>query len=104
LQGLRSYTLDLIGEDSALLSIQPPIQTIEMMAKTDSDRKTKAKGTGSIGLPQWTAKYEPLFTQYINDSSYSIAGAALMGLNNLNGVNALSIAKKMAPGAKGKIR
>jgi aminopeptidase N len=100
--GLRTYTLELIGEDSALLSNATTIQTIEMMAKTDSDRKTKAKALEVLGTTG-DAKYEPLFTQYINDSSYSIAGAALMGLNNLDGANALSMAKKMATGAKGKL-
>ncbi|QEC67042.1 M1 family metallopeptidase [Panacibacter ginsenosidivorans] len=100
--GLRSYTLDLIGEDSALLSNESTIETIEMMAKTDSDRKTKAKALEVLATTG-NAKYKPLFAQYINDSSYSIAGAALMGLNNLDGANALALAKKMAPDAKGKL-
>ena len=49
------------------------------------------------------ARYKPLFQQYVNDSSYSIAGAALQGLNGLDGPNALPLAKKFESDALDKL-
>ncbi|MEN9685737.1 MAG: hypothetical protein RLZZ28_1523, partial [Bacteroidota bacterium] len=40
--------------------------------------------------------YKDLFMQAANDSSYSVAGAALLALNELDGKEALAIAKKLA--------
>lgn len=100
--GLRSYTLDLLSEDSALFTNTAILETIEEIAKTDSDRKTKAKALEVLANTE-NVKYKALFNAYINDSSYSIAGAALSGLGNIDGANAMTLAKKMAPGAKGKL-
>ncbi|MEP6846443.1 MAG: M1 family metallopeptidase, partial [Panacibacter sp.] len=100
--GLRSYTLDLISEDSTMLRDATVLQNIEAIAKTESDRKTKAKALEILANTNDT-KYKSLFEQYINDSSYSIAGAALLGLGNVDEANAVIFAKKMAHGAKGKL-
>ncbi|HXL57187.1 MAG TPA: M1 family metallopeptidase, partial [Chitinophagaceae bacterium] len=80
--GLRSYTLEQIEDDSTLTSEAATLQTIENMVKTDSDRKVRAKALELLASTE-DVKYKPLFEQYVNDSSYSIAGAALEGLNNL---------------------
>lgn len=100
--GLRSYTIDLIGQDSAFATNTDMLQQIEQVAKTDSDRKTKAKAL-EILAATGDNKYNALFTQYVNDSSYNIAGAALMGLANSDPARAMTLAKKMAPDAKGKL-
>jgi aminopeptidase N len=48
-------------------------------------------------------KYEPLFTKYVNDSSYSVSGTALDGLSKLEPAQAYSLAKKYGKDAKGKL-
>jgi len=100
--GIRSFTLEKIEEDSALLMGTATLEAIEKIANTDSDRKVKAK---AIELLTYTKddKYLPLFQQYVNDSSYSISGAALLGLNTLDPDNALSLSKKYMSDAKGKL-
>jgi len=100
--GLRSYTLDLIGEDSALVADASVLQTIENIAKTENDKKVKAK---AIEILAATAdqKYKPLLEQNVNDSSYTVAGAALEGLNALDSANAYTLAKKFVNDAKGKL-
>jgi len=100
--GLRSYTLDLIGEDSATVNNAATLQEIENIAKTDPDKKVKAK---SIEILAATAdeKYKPLFEQNVKDSSYSVAGAALEGLNMLDSANAYALAKTFVNDARGKL-
>jgi aminopeptidase N len=100
--GLRSYTLDLIGEDSALVSDPSTLETIENLTKTETDKKTKSKAI-EILAATGDAKYKPLFEQNVNDSSYSVAGAALEGLNTLDPTNAYALAKKFSQDAKGKL-
>lgn len=100
--GLRSYTLEQIEDDSTLTSEAATLQTIENMVKTDSDRKVRAKALELLASTE-DVKYKPLFEQYVNDSSYSIAGAALEGLNNLDSTNAFALAKKFSTDAKGKL-
>ena len=48
-------------------------------------------------------KYLPLFTKYVNDSSYSVSGAALEGLSKLQPEQAYTLAKKYSSDAKGKL-
>lgn len=100
--GLRSYTLDLIGGDSALLTDAATLGAVEQIAQTDTDRKTKAKALELLAFTG-NEKYKPLFTKSITDSSYSIAGAALTGLASIDPENATALAKQMAPGARGKL-
>ena len=100
--GLRSYTLEQIEDVSTLMNEASTLQTIENMVKTDSDRKVRAKAL-EVLANTGDAKYKPLFEQYVNDSSYSISGAALEGLNNLDSANAFALAKKLSTDAKGKL-
>lgn len=100
--GLRSYTLDAIANDSTLIADASVLEQVENLAKTDPDKKTKAK---AIEVLAYTGgeKYKPLFQQNVNDSSYSVAGAALEGLNTLDSANAYTLAKKFSNNAKGKL-
>lgn len=91
---LRSYTMNRIAEDSAMLADASVLQLIENIAKNDKDRKTKAKALELLGYTG-NEKYKALFTQNINDSSYSIAGAALQGLANFDPATAYTYAKNM---------
>jgi aminopeptidase N len=100
--GLRSYTLDLISEDSTMITDASVLQTIDSMAKTEPDKKTKAKAIEVLAATA-DEKYKPLFEQNVNDSSYTVAGAALEGLNILDSANAYTLAKKFVNDAKGKL-
>jgi aminopeptidase N len=100
--GLRNYTLERLGADSTLLADSAAIEAVEQVARTEKDKKTKAT---ALEILAYTAneKYKPLFEQDVNDSSYSVAGAALEGLNILDSANAYTMAKKFANDAKGKL-
>jgi len=100
--GLREYTLDLLSEDSALLVNASTLETVEQFAKTEKNKKAKAKAIELLAATG-DSTYKPLFAEYINDSSYSVAGAALIGLSNIDPENAVTLAKKLAPDAKGKL-
>ena len=58
------------------------INRIEIIANTDKDKKTKAAAIGFLASLQ-DSKYQPLFKKYINDSSYTVAGAALGGIDRI---------------------
>ena len=49
------------------------------------------------------AKYKYIYQEAINDSSYSVAGAALKGLVALDGESAYAMAKKYGTGARGAL-
>ncbi len=100
--GLRTFTLEKISEDSALLADATVLKSIELLIKTEPDRKTKAQAIEALAKTL-DAAYKPLYNQYINDSSYSIAGAALEGLNNLDPANAYTLSQKYMNDAKGKL-
>ena len=100
--GLRSYTLDLLSQDSSILTNTALLSLIENMAQTETDNKTKSKALELLAVTG-NEKYKPLYTKYVNDSSYSVAGAALGGLYLLDQRSAAELAKKLAPDAKGKL-
>ncbi len=100
--GLRSFTIDQINADSTMMTNQAMLQTIENLAKTDPDRKVRAKALELLAATA-NQKYKPLFEENVKDSSYSIAGAALQGLSILDSANAFLVAKKYMGDAKGKL-
>ncbi|MBG9374972.1 M1 family metallopeptidase [Panacibacter sp. DH6] len=100
--GLRSYTLDLLGQDSSILTNTALLSQIENMVQAETDNKTKAKALELLAITG-NEKYKPLYTKYVNDSSYSVAGASLGGLYLLDQRAATDLAKTLAPGAKGKL-
>jgi aminopeptidase N len=99
--GLRSFTLDKLKTDSSLWNADI-LKTVETIANTEPDRKTKAKAIELLSATK-DPKYKALFAKYVSDSSYSVSGAALEGLNNLDPVNAYALAKKYNSDAKGKL-
>ncbi len=99
--GLRSFTLDKLTADTTQWNTDV-IKTVENLANTEPDRKTKAKVIELLAATK-DPKYKSLFVKYISDSSYSVAGAALQGLNNLDPANAYTLAKKYSSDAKGKL-
>ena len=100
--GIRSFTLDRLGEKEEIFSDSTIMNGIEQVAQTDADNKTKGK---ALTLLASTAnpKYKYLFEKGIDDSSYSVAGGSLFGLINLEPGNAYTLANKYLPDAKGDL-
>ncbi|MEO6453188.1 MAG: M1 family metallopeptidase [Ginsengibacter sp.] len=98
---LRNFTLNRINEDSVLLTPQT-IAKIEKIADSDPSRKVKANAIAILAR-QNDKKYISLFTKYVSDSSYSVAGAALWGLVSTDPANAYSLAKKYSSDSKGDL-
>ena len=99
--GIRLFTIQRIAatpfkSDKAVLS------TIEEIAKNDKDKKTKAAAISFL-VKNADAKYLPIYQTAVNDSSYTVAGAALKGLIALDGDNAYNTAKKYSNDAKGAL-
>lgn len=100
-EGLRLLTLNLLDR-SKMLQLPGVIETIEMMAKNEPDKKTQAKAL-EILADQQNEKYLELFQQHVNDSSYSVAGAALLGISNLKPDKGLELARGFSKDARGKL-
>jgi aminopeptidase N len=99
--GIRLFTIQRIAatpfkSDKAVLS------TIEDIAKMDKDKKTRAAAIAFL-VKNGDAKYLPIYQTAVNDSSYTVAGAALKGLIALDGDNAYNTAKKYSSDAKGAL-
>ncbi len=78
------------------------IQAIETIANTDKDRRTKAAAISFLAKTK-DSKYRSVYEKSINDSSYSVAGAALNGLQGLEPAKAYEMAKKYSADAKGDL-
>lgn len=100
-EGIREFTLDKLSVNKSLLTPDVLIR-IEQLASTERYKKVKAKAIEILAM-QNDKKYLPLFTKYVSDSSYSVAGAALEGLSKLDPNNAYTLAKKYSADAKGKL-
>ncbi|MFN0083392.1 MAG: M1 family aminopeptidase [Ferruginibacter sp.] len=77
------------------------LEQIERLAKSEN-KKVKAAAVGYLAK-NGNAKYLPIFQSAVNDSSYSVAGAALKGLVALDAANAYTLAKKFSSDAKGAL-
>ena len=99
--GLRQYTIQKIGT-TPYKADAVVLETIENIAKTDRDKKTKAAAINYLAK-NGNAKYLPLYQSAVNDSSYSVAGAALKGLVTLDAANAYTLAKKYSNDARGAL-
>jgi aminopeptidase N len=99
--GLRLLTLESIDQqkdytDPSVLS------QVEQMATKEPYKKVQAKAIEILAKLN-DKKYEPLFEKYVNDSSYSVSGAALEGLANLEPEQAYALARKYSNDALGKL-
>ncbi len=98
---LRRNTITRLGA-SKLKSDAGVIQQVEMIAATDKDKRTRAAAISFLAKTK-DAKYKSLYDRNINDSSYSVAGAALEGLQGLEPAKAYVLAKKYSSDAKGDL-
>ncbi len=99
--GIRSFTLDKYKAKQNLITADV-LSSIEKIATSDPDKRTQAKAL-TILAAQKNEKYKAWFVKYAGDSSYSIAGAALKGLSNLDPTNGYELAKKYSIDAKGDL-
>jgi aminopeptidase N len=100
-EGIRLYTLELFEEKKELIT-DNDIAKFETLANNDSSKKVRAKAIEILASLR-DKKYIPLFTKAADDSSYSVAGAALEGLLVLDPANAYTLAKKYSNDARGKL-
>ena len=99
--GLRLFTLQKIDEGETY-TVPSVLKDIEQIADNDPNKLVKAKAL-EILVKLNDKKYESLFNTYVNDSSYSVAGASLEGLIKLEPDQAYTLAKKYSKDAKGKL-
>ncbi|MEP6949371.1 MAG: M1 family metallopeptidase [Ginsengibacter sp.] len=99
--GLRLLTLEKIDQAKGY-TVPTVLSVIEQIADKDPNKKVQAKAL-EILVKQGDKKYEPLFTKYVNDSSYSVSGAALDGLIKLEPSGAYTLAKKYSNDSRGKL-
>ena len=92
--GLRLYSLQkLVLKNDSLKNVFAPI--LSDMAQSDPDPLVKAGAIEALGKFKQIA-YKPLFLKSINDSSYSIAGKALVALGAIDTVTALEKARSLS--------
>jgi aminopeptidase N len=99
--GLRSETIANI-ESSDMNKNAAALKQIQKMAASEPSKKTRAAAISFLSKTG-DKKYEKIYKSAINDSSYSVAGAALNGLAELNPSEAYSLAKKYSDDAKGQL-
>ncbi|KAA9041375.1 M1 family metallopeptidase [Ginsengibacter hankyongi] len=99
--GLRLFTLQKIDQAKGY-TVPAVLNVIEQIADKDPDKLVQAKAL-DILVKLNDKKYEALFTKYVNDSSYSVSGAALDGLSKLEPEQAYTLAKKYSTDARGKL-
>jgi len=78
------------------------INTIETIAKKDAKRTTRAAAIDVLGKTG-NKNYEAFFVSNASDSSYTVAGAALTALANINEVVAITLAPGLQKDAKGDL-
>jgi aminopeptidase N len=99
--GLRLFTLEKYDQTKGY-TVPSVLNVIEQIAAKDPSKKVQAKALDILAKTK-DQKYESLFSKHVNDSSYSVAGAALQGLVNLHPENAYELVKKYTNDARGKL-
>lgn len=99
--GIRLFTLEQFDDKKELITDESIIK-FQSLAENDASKKVKAKAVEILASLR-DKKFLSLFTKLADDSSYSVAGAALEGLVVLDPVNAYTLAKKYSNDARGKL-
>ncbi len=98
---LREYTLNKLAAGKLAGDADVLKATEELVAK-EKNKKAKAAAINLL-VKSGDAKYLSIYKANVNDSSYSVAGAALSGLAALDPTNAYALAKKYSSDAKGDL-
>jgi aminopeptidase N len=98
---LRGYTIQQIDATPYRKDVVA-VEQIATMAQKEKDKKTKAAAIDFL-VKNGDKKYLPIYEAAANDSSYTVAGAALYGLATLDPSNAYTLAKQYSSDAKGTL-
>ena len=99
--GLKIFTIQKLAA-SPYKTDAVVLEEVERLAKTDNNKKVKAAAINFL-VKNGNAKYLSVYQAAVNDSSYSVSGAALKGLVALDPSNAYTLAKKFSSDAKGTL-
>jgi len=99
--GLRLLTLEDLEQQKGY-TVPSVLKIVEQMAVKDPSKKVQAKALELLATMN-DKKYLPMFEKYVNDSSYSVAGAALRGLVGLEPDEATTLANKYRNDALGQL-
>jgi aminopeptidase N len=100
--GIRSLTLDKMKEIPEAIANTTILQSVQRIAANDDHNRTKARAIAMLAATK-DPQYKPIYEKAVNDSSYTVAGAALDGLSALDSAGAYMLAKKYASDAKGDL-
>jgi aminopeptidase N len=81
---------------------KPVLDEVLAMAKTDPKRLVRAESINLLAI-QKSPQYQPLFVASLKDSSYTVAGAALSALIDLDDPAATSALPELKKDAKGAL-
>jgi aminopeptidase N len=93
--GLRRWTIEHLMKSKKESSA-------DIIAATEKDKKTKAAALDFLAKSD-DKKYAALFRKNVDDSSYTVAAAALKGLNGIDPSQSYTYAKKYSTDAKGAL-
>ena len=98
--GLKILTMQKLAE-SPYKADAVVLEQVETLAKNDN-KKVKAAAINYL-VKNGNKKYLSVYQAAVNDSSYTVAGAALKGLVALDETSAYTLAKKFSNDAKGAL-
>ena len=99
--GLRTFTLNRLATGKLAKEVEVE-DAVEKLVGIEKNKKTLAAALNFLAKTK-DAKYTSIFSKFINDSSYTVAGAALDGLQQLDATKAYDMAKKLSKDAKGNL-
>ncbi len=98
---LRVFTLDKLAT-SPYKNDAVVLEKVIALATKETNKKVKAAAINFLVL-NGDKKYQSIYEAGVNDSSYTVAGAALTGLVALDAPNGYAMAKKYSSDAKGAL-
>lgn len=98
---LRAYAINNL--DMGVAQVKNAMEAPLAEAAKDANKAVKAAAINKLGQYKF-AKYAPLLKEALNDSSYTVAGAALEALNRIDTTAAFAAAQSFTKGdAKGRL-
>lgn len=99
--GLRRLTIEHLTK-SSLAKEAAVIDAVEKLTSTETNKKTLAAAVLFLARTR-DSKYETMYNKLLNDSSYTVAGAALAGIEKTAPSKAYDLAKKCSTDAEGSL-
>ncbi|HEU0228852.1 MAG TPA: M1 family aminopeptidase [Arachidicoccus soli] len=98
--GLRS---DVLQETDPHVYTNADFDKIAVMAKTDPDRIVRSQAIDVLAFTN-DKKYEPIYLAGVNDSSYSVAGASLQALTEIDKDKAVALVPTLEKDMRGRLK